>query len=209
MDKASTINKILKHALAEFAVHGVDGISGRQISKEAGVNHASINYYFGSKQEMYLELVRRAVEYFEDRHDEAYSKIASFLKEKNPSKERAVAYIKELLNITRKDISAESFASFQLLVRREEIFPTDAFGVLYENVVKPYVKATTALIKIARDDISQEQATAMATLFMTMNLAQVHCKEGIVRSHNKTTFDADLEKLYFDSADLIIDNFLK
>ncbi len=209
MDKASTINKILKHALAEFAVHGIDGVSGREISKKAEVNHASINYYFGSKHDMYIELVNRAVAYFKDRYTPVYSEIDIFLEEENPSKERSIAYIKQILGLTRKDISTESFANFQLLTRREEIFPTDAFGILFDNVISPYVNIAAALIKIARSDISQDQAVAMATLFMTMNLAQVHCKEGIVRSHDKKTFDADLEKLYFDSADLIIDNFLK
>ena len=53
--------KSLVFAAAErlFAVHGFQKVSVRDITAEAGVNLASVNYHFGSKDALLLEIFRR------------------------------------------------------------------------------------------------------------------------------------------------------
>jgi AcrR family transcriptional regulator len=53
--------KTLVFAAAErlFAVHGFQKVSVRDITAEAGVNLASVNYHFGSKDALLLEIFRR------------------------------------------------------------------------------------------------------------------------------------------------------
>lgn len=68
MDPASTAQgqtpplpareRLLAAALTVFAKCGYDDASTREITEAAGTNVASVNYYFGSKQELYTELVR-------------------------------------------------------------------------------------------------------------------------------------------------------
>ncbi len=41
-----------------FANSGIDGVSIRKIAEETNVNIASINYYFGSKENLYIETLR-------------------------------------------------------------------------------------------------------------------------------------------------------
>ncbi|BCH27707.1 TetR/AcrR family transcriptional regulator [Mesorhizobium sp. L-8-3] len=50
---AATRTRILESAEAEFAVHGFDGVSVRQIALRAEVPVALINYHFGSKDGLY------------------------------------------------------------------------------------------------------------------------------------------------------------
>ena len=45
-----TKKQILDAAEALFAAHGVEGVSLRSLTKEAGVNLASVHYHFGSKE---------------------------------------------------------------------------------------------------------------------------------------------------------------
>jgi AcrR family transcriptional regulator len=54
----SARERLLSAALEVFAKHGYDDASTREITEAAGTNVASINYYFGSKLELYTELVR-------------------------------------------------------------------------------------------------------------------------------------------------------
>ena len=51
-DSAVTRQVILAAARELFAAHGVDGVSVRRIAAEAGVNHALVHRYFGTKDEM-------------------------------------------------------------------------------------------------------------------------------------------------------------
>lgn len=41
-----------------FANSGIDGVSIREIAEKSNVNIASINYYFGSKENLYIETLR-------------------------------------------------------------------------------------------------------------------------------------------------------
>lgn len=54
--------KILDIAETLFAHSGFDGVSVREITDKAGIRLASVNYYFGTKENLYFEvLARRAI----------------------------------------------------------------------------------------------------------------------------------------------------
>jgi AcrR family transcriptional regulator len=58
---SEAVTKNLVFAAAErlFAVHGFQKVSVRDITAEAGVNLASVNYHFGSKDALLFEIFRR------------------------------------------------------------------------------------------------------------------------------------------------------
>ncbi len=58
-DLARTRERILGAALAEFAAHGLGGARCGQIARRAGVNKRMLFYCFGSKEELYREILRR------------------------------------------------------------------------------------------------------------------------------------------------------
>jgi len=58
---AATAIRILDAAEKLFAEKGFNGTSMREITTSAGANLAAANYHFGSKEELYLEVVRRRV----------------------------------------------------------------------------------------------------------------------------------------------------
>ena len=57
-----TRTRLLDAAEHLFAVHGVDGASLRTITQRAGANLAAVNYHFGNKEGLVLEVFRRRVE---------------------------------------------------------------------------------------------------------------------------------------------------
>lgn len=57
MEKTDKRADILKAAESLFSEFGFEGTSTRQIAKESGANMAMINYYFGSKEGVFLEIM--------------------------------------------------------------------------------------------------------------------------------------------------------
>ncbi|ASU32195.1 TetR/AcrR family transcriptional regulator [Mucilaginibacter xinganensis] len=68
MDKEKIDKKdhILDVAEKVFSEHGFDGASTRLISGEANVNMAMLNYYFGSKEGLFIAVVERKITSFQD-----------------------------------------------------------------------------------------------------------------------------------------------
>lgn len=61
-----TVSRILVAAESLFAQHGYEGTTVRQITKQAQVNLAAINYHFGDKQSLYEAVVSRRMKPIDD-----------------------------------------------------------------------------------------------------------------------------------------------
>lgn len=57
--EAATKQLVFNAAERLFALHGFQNVSVRDITAEAGVNLASVNYHFGSKDSLLFEIFRR------------------------------------------------------------------------------------------------------------------------------------------------------
>lgn len=58
--------KLLKVAEALFAQYGFDGASTRLITEESGMNVSMVNYYFGSKEALYLAIFESRLKQLKD-----------------------------------------------------------------------------------------------------------------------------------------------
>jgi len=65
-DKIDKKDHILDVAERVFSDLGFDGASTRMISGEAGVNMAMLNYYFGSKEGLFLAVFERKISSFQE-----------------------------------------------------------------------------------------------------------------------------------------------
>ena len=63
---SDTRARILDVAERLFMAHGYDGTSMRQITGEAGVNLAAVNYHFGSKEALIQEVFRRRLDWLNE-----------------------------------------------------------------------------------------------------------------------------------------------
>lgn len=64
--RADTRERILDAAEHLFMSHGYEGTSMRQITGEAGVNLAAVNYHFGSKESLMQEVFRRRLDWLNE-----------------------------------------------------------------------------------------------------------------------------------------------
>ena len=61
-----TRERILDAAERLFMAHGYEGTSMRQITGEAAVNLAAVNYHFGSKESLMQEVFRRRLDWLNE-----------------------------------------------------------------------------------------------------------------------------------------------
>jgi AcrR family transcriptional regulator len=77
-DPSETTTKILEAAFRQLARKGYAALSMREIAKDAGVNHALINYHFRSKDQLVIAVLDEANRQLLDRQKRMYGSVASF-----------------------------------------------------------------------------------------------------------------------------------
>lgn len=143
-----------------FSALGYDGTSTRQLTKKADCNLAAVNYYFGGKYELYLEVIGRKMRYLRDRRIEKISKVIADKGSK--------LLLEELLGVF-----AESFVEplvdeaggrrFMRLVSWEMLNPKFPKQKLLEEMIKPLLQLMTAALKKVCSDLSEEKAVLCIT----------------------------------------------
>ncbi len=149
-----TKERILDTAEVLFAQKGYRAVSVREITSTAECNLAAVNYHFGNKENLYLEVFRsrwvpRAV-----RVRESFSKALSSrtsLSVRTVVRALAQAFVEGPL-------SDEERLRHSQLMTREMTQPTKAFEFVAQQVIEPFFKDVGEKLSSAlSDEIGQEQ----------------------------------------------------
>ena len=150
----STKKRILLAAGPIFARKGFRATTIREISDAAEVNLASVNYYFGDKQQLYLETVIHARQMRVDQ-------VPTPQWDKETSAEKRLhGYVTTILN----RLVALQSAPWQVhLLMREILQPTEACRKLVHEYFRPFLQVLMQLIdEIAQCKLSDEKRMQMA-----------------------------------------------
>lgn len=146
-DNPSKIN-ILQTAYRLFGERSIADVSVRELAKEAGVNIASIHYYYGSKEALYLVVVENITEMMAEQYrsfSEAYKKAA----DTTPADDAFhIQWIKRLVEIIAHAMLfrlKENNYLHRILIR-EQMTPSNGFTLLYENALAPMLEQLDTLI---------------------------------------------------------------
>jgi TetR/AcrR family transcriptional regulator, regulator of cefoperazone and chloramphenicol sensitivity len=149
-----TKERILDAAEVLFAQKGYQAVSVREITSTAECNLAAVNYHFGNKENLYLEVFRsrwvpRAV-----RVRESFSKaVAGQTSLSVPTVVRAVAQA-----FVEGPLSDEERLRHSQLMTREMTQPTKAFELVAQQVIEPFFKEVgEKLSSVLSDEMGQEQ----------------------------------------------------
>jgi AcrR family transcriptional regulator len=139
MKEKPKVELILKAAGEIFAEQGFRKSTVRDICKHAGVNLAAINYYFGDKEKLYLDVLKyhRSIalqKYPSDfgitETDSPRQKLSSFIQ----------VFILRLLEKGKPSL-------FGKLIAREFTEPTAALDILVEEAIKPTYNLLSSIIR--------------------------------------------------------------
>ena len=185
----STKNKILDAAEHLFAVNGFNGTSLREITSQAEVNLAAVNYHFGSKKELIKAVMSRYMNELSPRLEGALKEICD--NDKKPTLiDVFSAFVEPLLWLNEfKENGTSNF--LQLLGRGY----TDSQGFLrwflttqYPGVVSNFVAAIyKAYPELSAEDVFWRLHFTMGTIIFTM------ASSGALIDIAKSDFDKDID----------------
>jgi AcrR family transcriptional regulator len=116
MEKQDKRANILSAAEQLFSEMGYEGTSTRQIAKEAGANMSMINYYFGSKEGVFLEIMNERIKGFNEQ-------LVSINEDKITSHQKLMRVIEEYTTRILNNISFHKMMHRELsLAQRPEMY---------------------------------------------------------------------------------------
>ncbi len=118
MEHASTPQRLLKNAERLMAEKGIAATSVREITDVSDANVAAVNYYFGSKTELLLDLLRHRFEQLD----------RELLKRINAAEEQAEGGVPAI-----RDLAAAYFDTLAFLGFNEETGELDPFILLIQR----------------------------------------------------------------------------
>ncbi len=146
-----TYNKLLIVAEKLFAEKGFHGVSVREITSKARVHLSAVNYYFGSKENLYLEVFRRR---FLERAKCIREDFKNRLKEAQATKETIIRALSEAVLLGPMN-DEERIIHYRLLMR-EITEPTKAFAIVFKQGLKPLVEEVARALKPHFPKLRQE-----------------------------------------------------
>ncbi|MFM8495261.1 MAG: CerR family C-terminal domain-containing protein [Planctomycetia bacterium] len=136
-DSEDPRDRILRAAGQEFAEHGYEAATVRDICLEAGVNVAAVNYYFGDKRRLYIESVKHA-------HEARVKQVP--LPEWPAGKPAAERLHDFVANMLERMLGFGQPPWQVRLMMREVLHPTDACRELVEDYIRPHFALLVSIL---------------------------------------------------------------
>ena len=191
-----TRERLVLAALEVFGRAGFDAASTRAIAEVAGVNQALIGYHFGGKQGLYIGVFEHIIDQMRRRMTPAVEQVTSRLAAAPQStEERRELALELLMGVfdTFTDMIGEQFAAGSTrLILREQRDPTEAFQLLYDNVLAGMLSVLTRLVAMATGLDETSEACRIRSVMMIGQVLVFYVARGsTTRFLNWDGVDAD------------------
>lgn len=138
---------ILRAAVDEFGARGLEGARTRQIAQASGQNLGAIHYYFGSKEQLYGELINRVAQAVGERLRPVLESANNTIDSKSADAASLCEAAWKLLTVLVDTIIGhEDTLAVSMIMVREQMSPTDASEVIYREVLLPLHRCLTGLL---------------------------------------------------------------
>ncbi|ATB69931.1 putative DNA-binding transcriptional regulator [Sulfurospirillum diekertiae] len=140
--------KILQTAYRLFGERSLEDVSVRELAKEANVNISSINYYYGSKEELYLAVVNTITQMMAQKATEFMNAFTVAQKDTVASDAFYIYWLKHLLEMIARLIIGRLKENNYLhrIIIREQMTPSKGFELLYQQGLEPILTIIDDLV---------------------------------------------------------------
>ena len=153
--RPETRDRLIDAAAAVFAERGYRGATMREIADRSGANLAAAHYHFGSKQDLYREVVRAHFERLAQRLGESGAAIetaaAAML-----SREQLVALLRARVR-TMLETFLEPTGIHATLMQRELADPSETLPVIVRRWIDPLRQDMVLLLQRLAPKLSEER----------------------------------------------------
>lgn len=153
---AATRARVLRAATELFAERGFHGTTIRDVAARAGANVASGHYHFGSKRDLYLEVLRAT--FAEVRAMLARGGVqpdAAALDRMSPRELQAL--LEKRLGLLLTNLLGPPPSLHGSLMQREMLDPSDALPIVVAEFIQPMVEETAAIVRRLAPGLDDER----------------------------------------------------
>ncbi|MFO0991542.1 MAG: CerR family C-terminal domain-containing protein [Hyphomicrobiales bacterium] len=195
-------DRLLAVAIDLFGRRGLDGVSTREIAKEADVNIAAIAYHFGGKQQLYLACAEHIA-------GQLKAGIALLAPAESPSPDPGQALKDVLHRLAKFMLATPEIAPFARFILREHMDPSPALDILYSNVMEPMHRSLCELWAAATGKpAASEQTKLRVFALLSQVLVFRMARAGALRRMGWDDLGPREFALIMDNADHNIDALL-
>jgi AcrR family transcriptional regulator len=145
-DDPATKSRVLRAATELFAERGFHGTTVRDIAQRAGANVASGHYHFGSKRDLYLEVLR-----------ETFADVRAMLARGGADPDAAElarmgtdeveALLEKRMALMMTNLLGPPPSLHGSLMQREMLDPSDALPIVVAEFIEPMMDATARIVR--------------------------------------------------------------
>lgn len=141
MDRAAREEQLIEAAFTQFAEKGLNATRLEDVAKQAGVAKGLVNFYFSSKEELFLTVVHRLV-----------PPLIAELSEVTHSGRSATDILREAITVIYERVVAEpkTHSIFRLLVAEGQRFP-ELTAFYYNEVVVPAEEVIQKVVRLGTE----------------------------------------------------------
>ena len=151
--------RLLDAALDVFGQYGYNGATTRMIAGKAGVNIASIPYYFNGKEGLYRAMIGEIVKVVREQIGEIQNPLEEASSRENCSPQQAQLLVEKLLEkIIGFMIGAPQARRVSRIILQEQLQPTSAFDLIFKGFMEPMLNTISQLLSIIAPSLSNEEA---------------------------------------------------
>jgi TetR/AcrR family transcriptional regulator, regulator of cefoperazone and chloramphenicol sensitivity len=181
LSPANARYRILDAAGEVFAEFGFQKATVRKICHRAGVNLASINYYFGEKEKLYFEVLKYGHEISVQKYPLEFG-----LNPDLSPEERLQSYIRLFLF---RMFDKGKPAWFGKLIAKEMTEPTQAFDRLVKEVIRPLGNLLASIVReLAGNQMEEDKVRLCCASIIGQCLHYHHSRPIITRLFPKNIY---------------------
>ncbi len=177
-----TRQAILQAAGQVFADRGYRATTVREICDKAGANIAAVNYHFGDKQRLYMEVIRLALR----ESDQKYPYSLGL-----PSPSTPVQRLHNFVRVMLMRVFDKGAASWSdKLVLIEMIEPTGAMDLMVDESFRPMANVLAEIITgLAGKPVPVVLVQQMGCSIVSQCVFYLHCRSVVCRLFPEQTYD--------------------
>ncbi len=187
-----TRERILDEAERLFADQGYAAVTVRQITQAAQTNVAAVNYHFGGKQNLYLEVFRQR---WLPRARRIRARLEPLEEREHCTPEEVIRAIAEALFLGFSD--QEERVRHSMLIMREVTKPSAAFEVVASEAVRPFLGLVRRLLGKCLPEVD-EQRLSLYCLSIFFQVLHFNFARNMVAKAMNRDYDQDFLRLLVD-----------
>ena len=185
-------DRLIEAGVVVFGRYSYEGATTRMIAREAGVNIAAIPYYFDGKEGLYHAVVKHIIKRLQAVVWPTLKMTGERAEEENLAPQEAASLVEALLGkMVDFMVGTPEATQFARIVLREQLFPSSAYDIIFNQMMFPLIKGVAAMVSAATGKPLSDVMMIRALAFIGQIIAFRVAREAMVRVLDFTAYSAE------------------